>query len=220
MAGRMRRSRPESDERPPAAHPTLRSGRGEGIRRDHPPARRQDSRAHADDPQVRPGRVDDRSTVRDAQGRDGPAARQVTPQPRRSRRSARQHLGGGAGRRTGARRPGALLRQNERLGFTIPYVHEGRTHEYVPDFLVRLVPRADGVMRTLIVEVSGGRKSPGPAAAKADTARSQWCAAVNNWGELGRWGYVEIRDRDRFRSLLDGAIESLYADQAITGLLD
>ena len=110
--------------------------------------------------------------------------------------------------------------KNERLGFTIPYVHEGRTHEYVPDFLVRLVPRADGVMRTLIVEVSGGRKSPGPAAAKADTARSQWCAAVNNWGELGRWGYVEIRDRDRFRSLLDGAIESLYADQAITGLLD
>jgi type III restriction enzyme len=28
--------------------------------------------------------------------------------------------------------------KNERLGFTIPYVHQGRSHDYVPDFLVRL----------------------------------------------------------------------------------
>ena len=32
--------------------------------------------------------------------------------------------------------------KNDHLGFTIPYVHEGRSHEYVPDFLVRLVDRA------------------------------------------------------------------------------
>ena len=80
----------------------------------------------------------------------------------------------------GDQRVGAYVK-NERLGFTIPYVHEGRTHEYVPDFLVRLVPESDDdVERTLIVEVSGSRKSPGPTAAKADTARNQWCAAVNN----------------------------------------
>ena len=28
--------------------------------------------------------------------------------------------------------------KNDHLGFTIPYVHEGRSHHYVPDFLVRL----------------------------------------------------------------------------------
>ena len=84
--------------------------------------------------------------------------------------------------------------KNERLGFTIPYVHEGRTHEYVPDFLVRLVTEPDDVERTLIIEVSGSRKSPGPTAAKADTARNQWCAAVNNWGGFGRWGYVEVHN--------------------------
>src|SRR5207244_11905813 len=84
--------------------------------------------------------------------------------------------------------------KNERLGFTIPYVHEGRSHEYVPDFLVRLVTEPEDVERTLIIEVSGSRKSPGPTAAKADTARNQWCAAVNNWGEFGRWGYVEGRN--------------------------
>ncbi len=104
--------------------------------------------------------------------------------------------------------------KNERLGFTIPYVHEGRSHEYVPDFLVRLVPRSeDDEVRTLIIEVSGSQKSPGPTKAKAETARDQWCAAVNNWGELGRWGYVEIHDPwQESATLLDTAIDRLYGD--------
>jgi type III restriction enzyme len=108
--------------------------------------------------------------------------------------------------------------KNERLGFTIPYVHEGRTHDYVPDFLVRLVTEPADVERTLIIEVSGSRKSPGPTAAKAETARNQWCAAVNNWGEFGRWGYVEVRNPADAAPLLDAAIENLYADRPIIGL--
>ena len=53
--------------------------------------------------------------------------------------------------------------KNDHLGFEIPYTYEGRGARYWPDFLVRL----DGsdVVRTLIVEVSGGAKvhhSPGP----------------------------------------------------------
>ena len=108
--------------------------------------------------------------------------------------------------------------KNERLGFTIPYVYEGRTHDYVPDFLVRLVTEPGGVERTLIIEVSGSRKSPGPTAAKADTARNQWCAAVNNWGECGRWGYVEVRNPASDMALLNDAITNLYADRPIIGL--
>ena len=109
--------------------------------------------------------------------------------------------------------------KNERLGFAIPYVHEGRSHDYIPDFLVRLEPRAgDDVERTLIVEVSGSRKSPGPTAAKAHTARYQWCAAVNNWGEFGRWGYVEVHNPAQDRAVLHDAIENLYADKPIIGL--
>ena len=108
--------------------------------------------------------------------------------------------------------------KNERLGFTIPYVHEGRSHDYVPDFLVRLVRRPDDDHeRTLIVEVSGGQKSPGPTRAKAETARNQWCAAVNNHGGYGRWGYVEVRDPDQFKAVLHVAIENLYADRPIIG---
>lgn len=111
--------------------------------------------------------------------------------------------------------------KNERLGFTIPYVHEGRPHDYVPDFLVRLSPKQDdGMDRTLIVEVSGSRKSPGPTAAKAHTARHEWCAAVNNWGEYGRWGYVETHHPMQFREVLHEAIENLYANRPIIGLPD
>ena len=34
--------------------------------------------------------------------------------------------------------------KNDHLGFTIPYVHKGRSHSYMPDFLVRLEPGDDG----------------------------------------------------------------------------
>jgi len=110
--------------------------------------------------------------------------------------------------------------KNERLDFTIPYVHAGRSHAYVPDFLLRLVTPLGDEVRTLIVEVSGSRKSPGPREAKAETARNQWCAAVNNWGLMGRWGYVEIGDprTPSALSILDEAIDNLLADRPITGL--
>jgi type III restriction enzyme len=114
--------------------------------------------------------------------------------------------------------------KNDHLGFEIPYVHEGRTHRYVPDFLVRLVRADDDPVesRTLIVEVSGGRKKahdPVPVAVKATTARDRWCRSVNNYGGYGRWGYVELTDR-QFAGPLNQAIEQLEADGLVTGLPD
>jgi type III restriction enzyme len=112
----------------------------------------------------------------------------------------------------------AAYAKNDRLGFAIPYVHEGRAHNYVPDFLVRLRRKSyEPFDRTLIVEVSGSQKSPGPTAAKAETARNQWCVAVNNHGGFGRWGYIEIRSMPEAHDLLVGAIEALYDDAPIIG---
>lgn len=82
--------------------------------------------------------------------------------------------------------------KNDHLGFSVPYTHEGITRQYLPDFLVRLTPEPDGITRTLIVEVSGSQKSPGPTAAKADTARQSWVPAVNAHGGFGLWGYCEL----------------------------
>ena len=112
----------------------------------------------------------------------------------------------------------AAFVKNDHLGFAIPYVHKGRTHSYLPDFLVRLDRTGDEDFdRILIVEVSGGQKSPGPTAAKAATARDSWCAAVNNHGGFGRWGYVEITSMVNVRQRLSDAIGALYGDAAIIG---
>ena len=103
--------------------------------------------------------------------------------------------------------------KNDHLGFTIPYVHKGRTHSYMPDFLVRLQrPDGEDFDRMLIIEVSGSRKSPGPTQVKADTARNSWCTAVNNQRGLGRWGYIEMTDPVQFRVRLADAVESVYDD--------
>jgi type III restriction enzyme len=108
--------------------------------------------------------------------------------------------------------------KNDHLGFTIPYVHKGRSHSYVPDFLVRLVKQDESdVERILIVEVSGSQKSPGPTTQKATTARDSWCGAVNNHGGFGRWGYVEMTDPNDFKALVSEAIQALYDDAPIIG---
>jgi type III restriction enzyme len=108
--------------------------------------------------------------------------------------------------------------KNDHLGFTIPYVHKGRSHSYVPDFLVRLVKHdKSDVERTLIIEVSGSQKSPGPTQQKAATARDSWCAAVNNHGGFGRWGYVEMTDPNSFKVRIADAIQALYGDAPIIG---
>jgi len=111
--------------------------------------------------------------------------------------------------------------KNDHVGSTIPYVYKGVTHSYVPDFLIRL-QQAPGETfdRTLVVEVSGGRKSahsPGPTKVKAETARDSWCAAVNNHGGFGRWGYVEITSMVDVHERLTDAITNLYADAPIIG---
>ena len=112
----------------------------------------------------------------------------------------------------------AAFVKNDHLGFTIPYVHKGRSHSYVPDFLVRLKkPDPDDVDRTLIIEVSGSRKSPGPTKAKAETARNSWCAAVNNHGGFGRWGYTEMTEPQHFKARLAEAIGLMYDDAPIVG---
>ncbi len=109
--------------------------------------------------------------------------------------------------------------KNDHLDFDIPYVYEGKSHRYVPDFLVRLAQRDDdSVPRTLIIEVSGGRKSPSLTAAKAATARDQWCTAVNNDGGFGRWGYVEIVSMVNAAERIGDALDALYADDPVIGV--
>jgi len=98
--------------------------------------------------------------------------------------------------------------KNDHLGFTIPYAHNGRTRQFVPDFLVRLASH-DDVVRTLVVEVSGGRKDQTAREAKAATARDLWVPALNNHGGNGRWDFCEVDDPGRAKQVIGSAVEAL-----------
>ena len=88
----------------------------------------------------------------------------------------------------------AAFVKNDHLGFTSPTsTRAARTTTSRTSWSGSAAPGED-FDRTLIVEVSGSQKSPGPTQAKANTARNSWCVAVNNHGGFGRWGYVEMTD--------------------------
>jgi type III restriction enzyme len=71
--------------------------------------------------------------------------------------------------------------KNQGLGFAIPYLHNGQGHDYVPDFLVKLVTGM-----TLILETKGHDDL---AEVKVAAAR-RWVDAVNAEGSFGVWGYA------------------------------
>lgn len=89
--------------------------------------------------------------------------------------------------------------RNFRLDFTIPYEYQGQTHPYTPDFVVEL-RCSDGSVLHLVLEVKGlvtnrDRRKRG--------AALRWVDAVNNWSEMGRWAFYEIRDLSETESILD-----------------
>ena len=86
--------------------------------------------------------------------------------------------------------------KNHNLGFTIPYVnHNGESRQYVPDFIARIRKQdgnAEDNIVNLILETSGrGREDK---VQKVDTVKNMWVPAVNNYGELGKWTFLEITD--------------------------
>lgn len=71
--------------------------------------------------------------------------------------------------------------KNAGLGFTIPYVHDGRPHDFVPDFIVRLSGNGAGAEH-LVLETKGFDEL----AEVKQAAAERWVAAVNAAGSYGR----------------------------------
>ena len=82
--------------------------------------------------------------------------------------------------------------KNHNLSFYIPYTINGEEKNYIPDFIVRINDGRGDDLLNLIVEVSGEQRKD--KAAKVSTARSFWIPAINNAGNFGRWGFIEISD--------------------------
>lgn len=85
--------------------------------------------------------------------------------------------------------------RNERLELTIPYEFYGQPRVYEPDFVVRL---ADGSHLPLQV------KGPVPPEVPAEhEAAARWVAAVNRWGQLGRWAFMPCYEPQQLPAKLE-----------------
>jgi type III restriction enzyme len=80
----------------------------------------------------------------------------------------------------------AAFVKNANLGFSIPYLHNGEPHDYVPDFIVRLKSTPN---HYVIVETKGFDPTE---EVKAQAAH-RWVNAVNAEGSLGTWSYAVVK---------------------------
>jgi type III restriction enzyme len=76
--------------------------------------------------------------------------------------------------------------RNDHLEFSIPYEYLGVSHNYFPDYLVRLT---NGV--TLVLEIKGYEDEQDRA---KHQAAQRWESAVNHWGQLGKWKFHPCKD--------------------------
>jgi type III restriction enzyme len=88
--------------------------------------------------------------------------------------------------------------KNAGLGFAISYLYDGRMHDYVPDFIVRLNGESE---RYLILETKGYD----PLADVKRAAAERWVSAVNADGQYGRWSYDIARNPTEVPGILDAA---------------
>lgn len=85
--------------------------------------------------------------------------------------------------------------KNEGMGFGIPYLHNGETHDYIPDFLIRLQDED----RYLILETKGYDELKEIKRSAAD----RWVAAVNADRKYGQWQYAMVYNIKEINDVLD-----------------
>ena len=81
--------------------------------------------------------------------------------------------------------------KNQFLGFTIPYVKDGKDGLYYTDFIAR-VKSKDGSIKNLMIEISGMSKDK---AEKKWFVENRWLPAVNalkDKYEYPEWHFIEV----------------------------
>lgn len=80
--------------------------------------------------------------------------------------------------------------RNDHLDFTVPYEFEGKSHDFIPDYIVRIV-RADGSKLNVVVETKGYEREQDRA---KESALGRWVRAVNYHGGFGHWALIWSTD--------------------------
>jgi type III restriction enzyme len=89
--------------------------------------------------------------------------------------------------------------KNQGLGFAMPYFHNGQSHDYIPDFIIRL--DTDGGESYLILETKGFDEIESIKRAAAE----RWIHAVNVDQRFGHWQYAVAKKPEEVRNCLDNA---------------
>ena len=76
--------------------------------------------------------------------------------------------------------------RNDRLEFNLPWELYGNPRVYEPDFIVKLEDGLD-----VVLEVKG---RPDAEADAKHQAAKRWISAVNHWGQLGEWDFLDCRN--------------------------
>jgi type III restriction enzyme len=93
--------------------------------------------------------------------------------------------------------------KNERLGFAIPYFHNGEYHDYIPDFIIRLnTPK----LNYIILETKGWDELR----EVKEAAAQRWCNAINTDGKYGHWQYF-LSGLSKVKEGIDQAIREIKA---------
>lgn len=99
--------------------------------------------------------------------------------------------------------------KNQFLGFTIPYMKDGKDRLYYTDFIARIKSK-DGVVKNLMIEISGMNKDK---AEKKWFVENRWLPAVNAMKDkydYPEWHFIEIaNDIRNIRNQLIEKIQSL-----------
>jgi type III restriction enzyme len=92
--------------------------------------------------------------------------------------------------------------KNAGLGFAIPYLYNEDRHDYLPDFLIKLVGKKEAF---LILETKGHD----PLAEIKFQAAERWVAAVNADSKYGRWDFSVARDPSLVNECIDSVVTRL-----------
>jgi type III restriction enzyme len=98
----------------------------------------------------------------------------------------------------------AAFVKNAGLGFSVPYLHNGQSHEYVPDFIIRL---AGWPGQYLVLETKGFDELADIKAQAAD----RWVKAVNADGRFGAWRYAMARKPGEVSEVISQAVATKAA---------
>ncbi len=86
------------------------------------------------------------------------------------------------------------------VGLSIPYEYDGGSHQYVPDFVVRM---RGGRLVLLEIKGHGGELWDEDRVLAKNTAARKWVAAVKNAGRWGQWEFEICRDLSGLRATLE-----------------